>query len=135
PPTAERYLAVAARTVNYHSFGYALLLAGPDPPANATVDRLEPALWDAACAVRLGNDLASVRRDRAARALNVLDLRVRDGGPVTTRRSVRRRIARHARAHDQHLSSLTTPELAGPARSLTRCLRVSIGLYRHSDLR
>lgn len=126
PPAAEAYLATAARTVNYRSFGYALLaLIGGDPLGTA-VDR---ALWHAAEAVRLANDLRSLDRDRAEATLNVLWLRTATGDRVTGR-WVRTAIDRRVRAHDWALASTDRP-----GRVLTRSLHVSVGLYRLGDLR
>ena len=133
-PTAGQYLVVAARTVNYRSFGYALLaLAGTGPAAGgraaaAAVDR---ALWHGAGAVRLANDLRSVGRDRSEATLNLLCLRTRSGVEVTAE-EVRAAIDRRVRAHDLVLA-LAGP--ATPARLLGRCLRLSVGLYRLGDLR
>jgi hypothetical protein len=131
-PTVERYLDLAADTVNYRSFAYALLAVTAPAPAGSRVDRLDPALRHAARAVRLGNDLRSLARDRADATLNVLDLRTADGAPVT-RRLVADEIARYVRAHDRLLATLTGRDPAAPA--LRRCLRVSVGLYRLTDLR
>jgi hypothetical protein len=128
PPTAERYLAAAGRTVNYRSFAYALLMVRARPLTPATVDRLVPALEHAGYAVRLGNDLASVARDRAESTLNILGLRDESGVPMTEAR-VRREIARHISVHDGLLAS------TAPARVLSRSLRISAGLYLHTDLR
>lgn len=132
PPTAAEYLAVAASTVNYLSFAYALLAVAGARLTGAEADRLEPALRHAAYAVRLGNDLRSVARDRASHTLNVLDLRTAAGAPVTTG-WVRREIARHARAHDHALAR--RGHRPAVTRALTRCLRVSLALYRLADLR
>lgn len=135
PPTAECYLARAARSVNYRSFGYALLAADGAALDADALDRLDPALWQAAYAVRLSNDLASLARDRAEGTLNVLDLCTRCGAAVTRAR-VRDQIDRHVRRHRELLAQVAgDPRLAGPARALTRSLRLSIDLYRHSDLR
>jgi hypothetical protein len=139
PPTAGRYLAVAARTVNYHSFAYALLAVVAGGLSGPALDRVDAALWHAARAVRLGNDLRSVGRDRVDLTLNVLTLRGADGTPVT-RRHVQREIGRHVRAHHHALKPLIgmTDEHIGlgrAARSLARSLDLSVGLYRLTDLR
>ena len=133
-PTAGGYLAVAARSVNYLSFGYALLAVGRDPPSRVVLDRLDFPLRHAARAVRLANDLRGVARDRAEGTLNVLDLRTADGRAVTPQ-LVTRGIARRRRAHDAALRRLTAPHLAGAARALTRSLRLALDLYRLTDLR
>jgi hypothetical protein len=133
-PTAGQYLAVAARTVNYRSFGYALLAlagAGPAAGSRAAAAAVDRALWHGAGAVRLANDLRSVDRDRSEATLNLLCLRTRSGGTVTAE-EVRAAIDRRVRAHDLALA------LAGPgpaAPLLGRCLRLSVGLYRWGDLR
>lgn len=129
PPTAEEYLAVAAHTVHYVSFAY-VLLAAARIPANR---RFTEALWHAACAVRLSNDLRSVARDRAEGRLNVLSLSTAAGAPVS-RPWVHHAIERHLRDHDRALMRLPRG-LADAAPTLRRCVRVSVGLYRHSDLR
>src|SRR5690606_15632529 len=132
PPTAEEYLAVAASTVNYLSFAYALLAVAGARLDRPEAERIEPALRHGAYAVRLGNDLRSVARDRTVGALNVLDLRTADGAPVPAR-WVRREIPRHARAHRHSLARLRGRPAV--ARALTRSLRVSLALYRLADLR
>ncbi|HEY8474890.1 MAG TPA: hypothetical protein VIL37_20010 [Natronosporangium sp.] len=133
PPTAEQYLPVAARTVNYRSFAFALLAVGSDRwavPAPASLDR---PLWHAAYAVRLSNDLRSEERDRAEQTLNILRLRTRAGTGVTPR-AVRAQIDRRVRAHHHALARTIQPgHPAGPA--LTRSLQLSVGLYRLTDLR
>lgn len=134
PPTATQYLDVAARTVNYHSFVYALLIVGTGSLTGSALDRLSPALRNAARAVRLVNDLRSVARDRAEETLNILSLRTADGMPVT-RQQVAQEIDRLRQAHDHALPPLTDHVLAGPARALTRSLQFSIGLYQRTDLR
>lgn len=134
-PSAEGYLVAAARTVNYRSFAYALLIANGAAMDAAGLDRLDPALWHAAYAVRLSNDLASAARDRTTQTLNVLNLHTHDGRPVRPDQ-VRQQVARHVRAHHGLLAPWRHhPELAGPAQALTRCLRLSVDLYLHSDLR
>jgi hypothetical protein len=134
PPTAEQYLEVAARSVNYRSFGYALLAAGPAGLTAAALDRLAPALAHAEHAVRLANDLRSVARDRAGATLNVLGLRTAGGAPVTPRLGADE-IGRRRLAHRDELSQLIDPDLAQAARALARSLRVSVGLYQLTDLR
>jgi Terpene synthase family 2, C-terminal metal binding len=132
PPTAEQYLAMAARTVNYRSFAFALLAAGSDVwtvPAPPTIDR---PLWHAAYAVRLSNDLRSVERDRAEQTLNVLCLHTAAGAGVTPR-FVRAQIGHRLRAHDDALAGSVEPGQVGAV--LTRGLRLSVGLYRLTDLR
>jgi hypothetical protein len=125
PPTPEQYLALGARAANYRSFALVLLaaVAGPVPPA--TLDQAEPALEHASRAVRLGNDLPSVARDRAQSVLNILDLGV-------TRPWVVAEIDRYVAAHDDALASLDA-EAAVPA--LRRSLRVTIDLFQLTDLR
>lgn len=131
-PTAERYLAVAADSVNYRSFAYALL-ALDAPPYGAALDRLEPALDQASYAVRLANDLASMARDRSEATLNVLRLHTANGAPVTrawTRGALRQRLRHHAEA----LPRERERDLAVPARTLARSLDVTVRLYRLTDL-
>lgn len=133
PPTAEEYLAIATRTVNYRSFAYALLAVAAPPLAGGLLDRVDPALWHAARAVRLGNDLRSLERDRGdPAALNVLELRTAGGSPVT-RHHLQAEIDRSLRAHDAALAPLAGAGAVVPA--LRRCLRVSVGSYRRTDLR
>lgn len=137
PPTADQYLEVAARTVNYRSFAYALLALVAGELTGPALDRLDPALRHASHAIRLGNDLRSVPRDHAEATLNVLGLRTAAGSPVT-RRYVHQQIDQHVRAHHDVLGALTGPDhadldLAAPA--LIRSLRVSLGLYQLTDLR
>jgi Terpene synthase family 2, C-terminal metal binding len=139
PPTAGQYLAVAARTVNYHSFAYALLAVVAGGLPSRALDRLDAALWHGARAVRLGNDMRSFKRDRIEVTLNVLTLRTAEGKPVT-RRQVQREIGRHVRAHHDALKALIgmssdDMNLGRAARSLARSLDLSVGLYRLTDLR
>lgn len=131
PPTTQEYLSVAARTVNYLSFAYALLALGDARLTESELDQLGPALRHGAYAVRLGNDLRSLTRDRAAGGLNVLGLPM-PGAPVTAR-WVRQEITRRARAHDHALARRCgQPPVT---RALTRSLRVSLALYQLADLR
>lgn len=131
PPTPRQYLALAARTANYRSFAFVLLAVVAGSLPSSTLDRLDPALWHASRAVRLGNDLRSVARDRAQSGLNIVDLRTATGAPVT-RRQVVTRIDRYVRAHDAVLAAL--PE-AAVAAALRRSLRVTIDLFRLTELR
>jgi hypothetical protein len=142
-PTVGQYLPVAVRTVNYRSFGYALLaLAGCPagrPAGPATVAGVDRALWLGAGAVRLANDLRSVDRDRAEATLNLLCLPTGSGGQVTAGQ-VWAAIARRRRAHDAVLDQLDRlPGPAGPTAApgclLRRSLRLSVGIYRLGDLR
>jgi hypothetical protein len=126
PPTPERYLALGARATNYRSFAFVLLavVSGSLPPA--TLEQVEPALWHACRAVRLGNDLPSAARDRAQSVLNILDLGV-------TRPWVVAEIDRCVRAHDDTLAAVAGAGAAVPA--LRRSLRVTVDLFRLTDLR
>jgi hypothetical protein len=137
PPTAEEYLAVAGRTANYDSFGYALLAVGAGSHSIIELSRVAPALGHGGAALRLGNDLRSVARDRAESTLNVLGLRTAAGSPVTPG-YVRGEIERRMWAHDRVLGTLGQ-ERGGPARTLARTLvrslRTSVRLYRLADLR
>lgn len=134
PPTKEDYLDVAAGTVNYRSFAYALLAVVAGELPESVLDQVDPALSHAAHAVRLSNDLRSAERDQAEQTLNVLTLQDSAGNPVT-QRQVRQEIGRCLCAHHDVLSRLTGPDLVVPAYSLARSLELSIGLYRLADLR
>lgn len=126
PPTPERYLALAARTANYRSFAFVLLAVAAGPLSSSTLDQIEPALWHASRAVRLGNDLRSVARDRAHCGLNILDLGV-------TRPWVVAEVDRWVRAHDDALAALPGAGAAVPA--LRRSLRVTVDLFQLTELR
>jgi hypothetical protein len=130
-PTVEEYLAVAARTINYHSFGYALLAVAAGRLTGPELAVVEEALEPGAAAVRLANDLRSLARDRAERTLNVLELRTAAGAALT-RAQVADLTDERMRRHDEVLAAL------GPspaAAMLVRSLRRSVGLYRRTDLR
>jgi hypothetical protein len=138
PPAAGEYLATAARDVNYASFAYAAALLagcraeGGAAESGAALPAIERALAPAGRAVRLANDLRSVRRDRIAGRFNVLALRHRDGAPVrpgTVRRAIRTAVRRHDRL-------LRAPDAAaGCGPLLTNALHVAVGVYRLADLR
>lgn len=134
PPTMDDYLPVAARTINYRSFCFGLLAVSGGVADRADLDVIDRALTPGAAAVRLANDLRSVARDASERTLNALGLRTRAGEPVTTG-LVQREIDRQMGVHDQILAELSAPtsELAAPM--LIRSLRLSVGLYRSTDLR
>lgn len=136
PPGVADYLAVAARTVNYLSFAYALLALVAGSLSATQLAAAEPALWHAAYAVRLGNDLRGASRLPGEDGLNVLWLG-RSGGAAMTCQQVREEIASRVAAHDALLRGLVhagqLPEVA--ALALIRCLGQSIQLYRHTDLR
>ncbi|HCT77557.1 MAG TPA: hypothetical protein DGG94_05645 [Micromonosporaceae bacterium] len=134
PPTKEDYLDVAASTVNYRSFAYALLAVVVGDLPESALDQLDAALSHGAHAVRLSNDLRSADRDQTEQTLNVLSLQDSDGNPVT-QRQVRQEIGRCLCAHHDVLSRLAGPDLVVPAYSLARSLELSIGLYRLADLR
>ena len=161
PPTAEQYLALGARGANYRSFAFLLLAVVAGALPSATLDRMEPALWHAARAVRLGNDLPSVARDHAESGLNIIHLRTA-GGEQVTRERVIADIDRYVQAHDDALASLVdagpdakavasaaAPQFcpatepagvsAAPAKAavqaLRRSLRVTVELFRMGGLR
>jgi hypothetical protein len=132
PPTAEQYLALAARGANYRSFAFLLLAVVAGELPSSILDQLEPALWHAARAVRLGNDLPSVARDRSESGLNIIGLRTAGGEPVTRQR-VLADLDRCVRAHDDALAPLAG---AGPAiLALRRSLRVTVDLFRAGGVR
>jgi hypothetical protein len=136
-PTVERYLETAARTVNYQSFAYLLLAVSAGGLTGPQLACVNAALWQAAYAVRLGNDLRSAGRDSTPEtSLNILRLRTAAGAPVTER-YVRDEIDRRVRAHDSGLRALTGLGVIAepPARVLIRCLSQSISLYLSTDLR
>jgi hypothetical protein len=136
PPTAEQYLLLATRTVNYLGFAYALLAVSGPPLSAGQLACVDSALWHAAWAVRLGNDLRSVDRDQAERALNVLRLRTEAGAPVTPA-SVEEDIRSRVQAHDNELRALSGlgAIAAWTAQTLARCLHQTLRLYSRTDLR
>ncbi|GAA1384000.1 hypothetical protein GCM10009661_64680 [Catellatospora chokoriensis] len=139
-PDLDDYLRVAAATVNYRSFAFVAMAAVLDDALSGeALDRLEAPLRYAAGAVRLANDLRSVGRDRAEVSLNALMLRSPAGKPVT-RRLIQARIRAYVAAHDTLLAGLSAPDrgrtgLVFAAGTLKRLLRLSIGMYRVTDLR
>lgn len=128
------YLSVAARTVNYHSFVWALLAVGIGRLSPAQLLAVAPALDLAATAVRLGNDLRGADRDGSE--LNVLQLPGPDGVRLT-RAEVRERIDELVAAHDRLLDERVAAGRVrcSVARTLRRCLAQSVRLYRYADLR
>ena len=135
-PTAEEYLALAARTVNYRSFAYALLVVTGGSLSAGQLACVDSPLWHAAWAVRLGNDLRGLPRDQGEPVLNVLWLRTEAGSPVTPA-YLREEIRRRAKAHDDELRALSGlgAIAATTERTLTRCLHQSVQLYLRTDVR
>lgn len=129
-PTAEDYLTDAARHINYRPFALALLLVVTAEPTADLLDGLDDALEAASRAVRLANDLRTLPKDRAERGLNVLLLSSADGTPTTTG-SVTDDIRRLLADHERALAGVP----ADAARALRAALRVSVGVYRVTDLR
>lgn len=136
PPTAEEYLEIAARTVNYRSFAYALLAVTGGSLTAGQLACVDSPLWHAAWAVRLGNDLRGVQRDLGEPVWNVLWLRTGTGARVTPG-YVREEIRRRANAHDDELRALSGlgAVAAATERTLTRCLRQSVRLFLQTDVR
>src|SRR5437762_2284880 len=97
-PAAEDYLDVASRDVNYRSFALALLLVIGETPSPEVVALWDAALPAASAAVRLANDLRSVRRDQREGRLNILTLRTRAGTHVT-QVYVRRQVQQYVLGH------------------------------------
>ncbi len=134
PPTAEDYLDLAARHINYRSFALALLVVVPERPSTAALDRCDEALEWASIAIRLANDLSTVDKDRHEGSLNILTLRRRNGAAVTIQ-DVEYEIDRHVRRHDAILDDLAAFGLRKSASALRNSLRVAIGAYRVADLK
>lgn len=136
PPTAERYLEVAIRNMNYRSFAYVLLALTGEQLTDGQLRCLDVALRHACYAVRLTNDLRGAAQDQACGTLNVLGLRTATGLAVTPG-YVWAEAAHQVRAHDTVLLSLTRlgaiTEL--PEQALTRSLAQAVRLYRRTDLR
>lgn len=136
-PTAEQYLELAVRHINYRCFALALVLVlgtAPDSaqtvPDEAELDLIESALLFGSLAVRLANDLRSQSRERAEGSLNVMGLCISELAPVRAE-SVRQRIAQAVRAHDALLAPLPVPW----REPLIHCLRISVAVYGIGDLR
>ncbi len=136
PPSVEQYLPVAARDVNYRSFAIALLMVVSPRLRGKLVDRWSDALTSAEIAVRLANDVRSVDRDRRAGELNVLDLRTGDGAAVSPE-LVERWIDSHVARHDELVRQAAERDrdAGAGATALINCLRISVGMYRATDLR
>jgi hypothetical protein len=124
-PTAERYLDLASRDVNYRSVGVALLLLAGAPG----VDDFDAAIGHACRAVRLANDLRTADKDRDDGKLNVLALRTRQGSQVTPA-DVGRWIDHHVDAHSALLVGASGQGLREQSRALANSLRMAVGLYR-----
>lgn len=132
PPTAERYLELAARTVNYRSFAYALLALLGDELTDPQLHSMDAALWHAAYAVRLATDLHEPRPP----GRSVIGLRTATGRQATPG-YVWDATDCHVEAHDAVLQTLTGLGAipATSALALTRCLAQVIRLRRHADRR
>jgi hypothetical protein len=135
PPTAEDYLAIASRHVNYRSFAYALLLLVCERPTGAALALLDRALVPACTAVRLANDIRSASRDRREHRLNILSLMTRDGTQVTVP-AVQLQIAEQLHRHHR-LLAMAPVRFPAPdsAPALVTGLRVVVDLYGNGDLR
>lgn len=134
PPSGAEYLELAGRHVNYGSFVFALLTMRGQTPDPDTLHHVAESLPAACRAVRLANDLATVRKDVRERNLNILLLRDRDGTPNTPA-SVTAEIRRQCRLHLAALAGIRSPAGAGVRTALRHALRVSITLYQITDLR
>jgi hypothetical protein len=136
PPTAERYLEVASRNVNYRSFAYALVALTGDRLIDGQLRCLDAAVWHASRAVRLANDIRGAAQDAASGTLNVLGLRTAAGRAVTPEYAWNR-VQHHVRSHDTMLQVLirfgAIPD--APALALTQSITQSMRLYRRTDLR
>jgi len=132
-PTAESYLRLACRSINYRAAALALVLlvderCWPD----ADFQRLNRALDAASSAIRLANDLRSVDRHRREGMLNILLLRGEDGSAVTPA-TVQRQIDRLVVAHDELVATVDDrPEVR---QALIDSLRLSVCAYRAGGLR
>lgn len=134
PPTVAEYLSLSSRDVNYRSFALGLLILVGDRLGAGPLDRIESALDPACRAVRLANDLRSVGRDAASRRFNVLSLPGPTGRAPTTA-DVERWIGDLVEAHRVAIREACGTAAAASAAALERCLDLSVGLYRVSDLR
>lgn len=130
--TLERHLELGARNVNYRGFGLALLLVTAGQPDPDLLDLADRALVPGATAVRLANDLRAPERDRRQGRPNALDLRTREGTPVTAA-DVRQRIAVLAGRHDELLDRYPGADQE-PVRALRASLRLALGVYEVTDL-
>jgi hypothetical protein len=134
PPSAEDYLAVASRHINYRSLALGLVLLVGERPSAPLLDILDTALFSASRAVRLANDLRTAPKDAAEGSLNILCLRTRAGQPVTPERVIAQ-IGLETRAHQAQLQTLVRWGLALTCQALDRSLRVAVGLYRIADFK
>lgn len=129
--TAERYLELAARTIDYRGYAYALLALVGEELTSPQLHSIDAALWHAAYAVRLATDLDRVREAGLGADRNVVGLPTATGQEATPG-YVWDATDRHVEAHDAVLSTLTglgaIPEVSSLA--LTRCLAQTIRLYR-----
>jgi hypothetical protein len=135
--TAERYLELAAHTVDYRSFAYALLALAGEELTGPQLQSIDAALWHGAYAVRLASDLSEAggRRRGPLTDQSVVGLPTA-AGQVATPGYVWDATDRHVEAHDAVLATLTGLG-AIPAAStlaLTRCLTQSIRLHRQFEL-
>ena len=134
-PSAEAYLEVASRHINYRALALTLVLLVGEPLPPGALDSIDQALVPGSRAMRLANDLRTAAKDAAEGSLNVLGLTsARDGRPVTGE-DVVRQIADALQSHTEQLRSLATFGLASTSRTLARCLRVGLAAYRTADLK
>jgi hypothetical protein len=134
PPSAEDYLDVAARHINYRSLAFALFLVVGQCPSRTGLEEVDKALLRASRAVRLANDLRTAPKDRSEGSLNLLDLRFRDGRAAQPE-DVVAQIRRDIGAHNKALRAVACRELVTTCRVLTASLRLAIGAYRLADLK
>lgn len=129
--TAERYLELAARTIDYRGYAYALLALVGEELTGAQLHSIDAALWHAAYAVRLATDLHRARQLGLGAGRSVVGLPTATGQEATPG-YVWDATDCHIEAHDAVLSTLTGLG-AIPAAStlaLTRCLAQTIRLCR-----
>lgn len=131
PLTAERYLELAARTIDYRGYAYALLALVGEELTGPQLHSIDAALWHAAYAVRLATDLDRARQLGLDAGRSVVGLLTATGQEATPG-YVWDATDRHVEAHDAVLSTLTGLGAipAGSTLALTRCLAQTIRLYR-----
>lgn len=136
PLTAERYLELAARTVYYRGFGYALLALVGEELTDPQLHSIDAAMWHAAYAVRLATDLHEADRSGAAPGRTVVGLPTATG-LVATPGYVWDATDRHVEAHDAVLATLTGLGAIPAASTLAlgRCLAQIVRLCRSADRR
>jgi hypothetical protein len=126
PPSLDTYLDIATRTILKVPMTLAMLIVTEPESLRAHWDRLEPALWEAAVAVRLANDYGSYERENSAGDLNIRMLGV-------SRARLRQDIAASLDRFHQHLDPLLGADPLRAAVTVDRYVTAPVEFYLWTD--